>query len=62
MMASINEMAAKRNPQGGGVLRATPAPYGKPEDIANTVAFLMSPDSSHMNGAALVVDAGNTVA
>lgn len=62
MMASINEMAARRNPDGGGVLRTTPAPYGKPEDVANTVAFLMSPDSAHMNGAAIVVDAGNTVA
>jgi NAD(P)-dependent dehydrogenase (short-subunit alcohol dehydrogenase family) len=62
MMASINEMAAKRNPGGGGVLRATPAPYGKPEDIANTVAFLMSAESSHMNGSAMVVDAGNTAA
>lgn len=62
MMDSINEMAARRNPDGGGVLRATPAPYGTPEDVANTVAFLMSPDSAHMNGAAVVVDAGNTVA
>lgn len=62
MMDSINEMAAQRNPDGGGVLRATPAPYGEPEDVANTVAFLMSPDSAHMNGAAVVVDAGNTVA
>lgn len=62
MMDSINAMAAQRNPDGGGVLRATPAPYGRPEDVANTVAFLMSPDSAHMNGAGLVVDAGNTVA
>lgn len=62
MMASINDMAAKRNPGGGGVLRATAAPYGNPQDVANTVAFLMSPESAHMNGAALVLDAGNTVA
>lgn len=58
MIDAINDMAA----QHGGVARAAHAAYGRPEDVANTVAFLLSPDASHMNGAALVVDAGSTVA
>ncbi|WKA29535.1 SDR family NAD(P)-dependent oxidoreductase [Bradyrhizobium roseum] len=41
--------------------RAGSAPYGRPEDIANVVAFLASDDAAHVNGAAWVVDAGMTV-
>jgi NAD(P)-dependent dehydrogenase (short-subunit alcohol dehydrogenase family) len=41
--------------------RAGAAPYGRPEDIANVVAFLTSDDAAHVNGAAWVVDAGMTV-
>jgi NAD(P)-dependent dehydrogenase (short-subunit alcohol dehydrogenase family) len=41
--------------------RAGAAPYGRPEDIANVVAFLTSDDADHVNGAAWVVDAGMTV-
>jgi len=42
--------------------RAGTAPYGRREHIADVVAFLASEDAAHVNGAALVVDAGMTVA
>jgi NAD(P)-dependent dehydrogenase (short-subunit alcohol dehydrogenase family) len=41
--------------------RAGSAPYGQPENIADVVAFLTSDRAAHVNGAALVVDAGMTV-
>jgi NAD(P)-dependent dehydrogenase (short-subunit alcohol dehydrogenase family) len=59
MIDAVNDMAKRR---GQAVARATQTPYGKPEDVADTVAFLVSPGSSHMNGASIVVDAGSTVA
>ncbi|SAK87739.1 Short-chain dehydrogenase/reductase SDR [Caballeronia hypogeia] len=59
LIDSLNEMASKR---GNPITRATQTPYGKPEDVANTVAFLLSSESSHMNGASIVLDAGSTVA
>jgi NAD(P)-dependent dehydrogenase (short-subunit alcohol dehydrogenase family) len=37
------------------------APYGKPENIADVVAFLASDAGAHVNGAAWVVDGGMTV-
>lgn len=61
MIDAINSMAAQQNP-GGGIARAVAAPYGKPEDVANTVAFLLSAEARHINGASLVIDAGSTVA
>ena len=42
--------------------RAGSAPYGQPENVADVVAFLTSDHAAHVNGAALVVDAGMTVA
>ncbi|GAB4393915.1 MAG: SDR family oxidoreductase [Gammaproteobacteria bacterium] len=32
---------------------------GTPEEVANTVVFLLSDESSYINGSAMVVDAGN---
>lgn len=59
MIDALNDMAKSR---GQGITRATAAPYGHPEDVANTVAFLLAGESSHMNGASIVLDAGSTVA
>lgn len=61
MIEEINKMAAVGVPD-GRVQRAVAAPYGTPQDAANTVAFLLSDASSHMNGAALVLDGGSTIA
>lgn len=43
------------------VKRAGAVRYGKPEEIANVVAFLLSDAAGHVNGAAWTVDAGSTV-
>ncbi|GJD49707.1 Levodione reductase [Methylobacterium crusticola] len=45
-----------------GLRRAGAAPYGRPEDVAGVVAFLLSGDAAHVNGAAWTVDAAATVA
>jgi NAD(P)-dependent dehydrogenase (short-subunit alcohol dehydrogenase family) len=42
--------------------RVGAAPYGRCENIADVVAFLASDAAAHVNGAALVVDAGMSVA
>jgi NAD(P)-dependent dehydrogenase (short-subunit alcohol dehydrogenase family) len=41
--------------------RAGKAPYGEPADVAGIVAFLLSDEARHVNGAAWTVDAGSTV-
>ena len=41
---------------------ATRAISGHPEDVAATVAYLVSPEARHVNGAAWVVDGGSTLA
>jgi NAD(P)-dependent dehydrogenase (short-subunit alcohol dehydrogenase family) len=48
-----NAVALRRN---GEVAR------GRPQDVANVVAFLASDEAAHVNGAAWVVDGGMTVA
>lgn len=61
MIRAINKgtRAASRNRE---VARSTTAPYGTVDDVAHTVSHLLSPSSRHMNGAAVVVDGGNTIA
>ncbi len=58
MIHSLDEQARAT---GGGIKRAGGSSYAKPEDVANIVAFLLSDQASHVNGAAWVVDAGSTV-
>jgi NAD(P)-dependent dehydrogenase (short-subunit alcohol dehydrogenase family) len=45
-----------------GFARAGTATYGTPSSVANVVAFLLSAEASHVNGAAWTVDAAGTVA
>jgi NAD(P)-dependent dehydrogenase (short-subunit alcohol dehydrogenase family) len=58
MIHSLDEQALAA---GGGIKRAGGSSYAKPEDVANIVAFLLSDQAAHVNGAAWVVDAGSTV-
>ncbi|SDV47333.1 SDR family NAD(P)-dependent oxidoreductase [Chitinasiproducens palmae] len=61
MIDAIDRMAAQRSPD-GHVARAVSTPYGRPEDVAAAVRFVLSPDAAHMNGAMLTVDGGSIVA
>jgi 3-oxoacyl-[acyl-carrier protein] reductase len=36
------------------------ARYGRPDDIANAIAFLFAPESQWINGTSLRVDGGET--
>lgn len=46
----------------GGLKRSGNSPYGRPEDVANVVTYLLSDAASQVNGAAWTVDGGSTVA
>jgi NAD(P)-dependent dehydrogenase (short-subunit alcohol dehydrogenase family) len=59
MIRALDEQARLAS---SGPRRAGTAPYGQRENIADVVAFLASEEAAHVNGAALVVDAGMTVA
>lgn len=61
MIDAIDTMARQGSADGQKIRRAGAAPYAQPQDVANAVAFLLSPQASHMNGAALVIDGGSTV-
>lgn len=58
MMDALNEQVRNGAASLG---RSGAAGYGRPEDVANVVAFLASNEAAHVNGAAWVVDAGMTV-
>ena len=57
MIRELDDQAS-RNAQ--DFKRAGAARYGKPENIADVVAFLASDGAAHVNGAAWVVDDGIT--
>lgn len=59
MVRELDDQASRR---ASGLRRSGSAQYGRPEDIADVVAFLASDDAAHVNGAAWVVDAGMTLA
>ena len=58
MMTSLDEQLRNAT---GGLRRSGAADYGRPEDIASVVSFLVSNEAAHVNGAAWVVDGGMTV-
>jgi NAD(P)-dependent dehydrogenase (short-subunit alcohol dehydrogenase family) len=58
MIRALDEQARRAS---AGLCRSGQAEYGAPENVANVVAFLLSSEASHVNGAAWVVDAGMTV-
>jgi NAD(P)-dependent dehydrogenase (short-subunit alcohol dehydrogenase family) len=57
----IRELDRAASAGATGLRRTGSAPYGRPENIADVVAFLASDEAAHVNGAAWVVDAGTTV-
>ena len=58
----IEEIDRKAREAGRDIRRSGAASYAKPEQIADVVAFLLSEQASHVNGAAWTVDAASTVA
>ena len=56
----IRELDAQASRNAQDFRRAGAARYGKPENIADVVAFLASDGAAHVNGAAWVVDDGIT--
>jgi NAD(P)-dependent dehydrogenase (short-subunit alcohol dehydrogenase family) len=57
----IRELDRAAGASATGLRRAGSVTYGRPENIADVVAFLASGEAAHVNGAAWVVDAGTTV-
>jgi NAD(P)-dependent dehydrogenase (short-subunit alcohol dehydrogenase family) len=57
----ISGLLAKRDQEGVDALPRSARRIGQPEDVAGVVSFLLSDAARHVNGAAWVVDGGNTI-
>jgi len=57
----INALEEQAREASSGFSRAGAVRHGAPASVANVVAFLLSPEAGHVNGAAWTVDAGVTV-
>ncbi|WP_431201209.1 SDR family NAD(P)-dependent oxidoreductase [Bradyrhizobium betae] len=58
----IRELEGQSRDNAVALRRNGAAAHGRPQDVANIVAFLASDEAAHVNGAAWVVDGGMTVA
>lgn len=58
----IREIDRKASEAGRKIQRGGASPHARPEQIADVVAFLLSEQASHVNGAAWTVDGASTVA
>lgn len=58
----IRELEGQARDSGIALRRSAAIAHGRPQDVANIVAFLASDEAAHVNGAAWVVDGGMTVA
>lgn len=57
----ISGLIAQRDKNGADSLPRSARRIGQPEDVASVVSFLLSDAARHVNGAAWVIDGGNTI-
>ncbi len=58
----IRELESQARDGGIALRQSRATAHGRPQDVANVVAFLASGEAAHVNGAAWVVDGGTTLA
>lgn len=57
----IRSFAAQHDTRGRTTPPRSARKRGQPDDVAGVVAFLLSDDARHVNGASWVIDGGNTI-